>query len=221
MQYRPYTSKDIDFFGRQDLGRHLATYLGADLGLPDIDRQTPNAAVVVAKLAGREVVIDILHNVLGIPTRELVSGAVELELVFETEDGPRPVRLVLMHPFHRFVSRAVSVHHPAIQRRDALALRQLRASLWVLAAFLDDLADLDVRAAGRWARRLAHALARHPQVLLVDVGVELDFDPLDILTTLKNDDRLDPRFRRHQIGRCVADVKKARRLLAGRASRES
>jgi hypothetical protein len=215
-RYRPFTSKDIDFFGKRELGQFLADGLGAKISVPDVGRETPNTAVVITELNGRSLVIDVLNHVLGVPTAKLALGQVELEFPFETEDGLHLVRLVLMHPLHCFISRAVSVHHPAIRRQDQFVQGQLRASLWVLAAFLDDIANSDIQLAGRWARELAYVLTKHPQVLLIDVQQELDFDPLEILIRIGDDPRFDLRFREHQIAGCIAKVHRARRLQNGR-----
>jgi hypothetical protein len=210
--YRPFASTDIDFFGRVDLARVLAERLGAELRVPEPVDPTPSAALVTTELAGRTIIIDVLADVLGVGRTELVRGQVELELPFETEAGPHSVRLVLMHPLHCLISRAVAVHHPAIARRDPAALRQLRAAPWVLAAFLDELLDFDVRETQRWIGQLGHVLARDEWVGRIDTECELDLDPLDVLRTMLDDKRLDTRFRQHQVASWVRKVERARRL---------
>ncbi len=90
--------------------------------------------------------------------------------------------------------------------------RQLRAALWVLDEFLNELADIDTREVGRWLNELQYCLVRHPQVSQVDAEADLDFDPITILHRFADDDRLDMRFRQHQIVRFIRDVERARRI---------
>jgi hypothetical protein len=50
--YRPYTSKDLDYFGLQAAARKMATELKGKLLIPDMDDATFESAVVEAEVDG-------------------------------------------------------------------------------------------------------------------------------------------------------------------------
>ena len=218
-EYAPYTSKDIDFYGCAKLAHELAARLNVPVRVATIDDHTASVAILSAQLDGQVFVIDILSDILGVKNAELRRGAVQIEIPFHIDGATRSVQLALMNPIHCFISRAVAVHHPAIRRRDAFALKQLRASVWILIGFLDALADSDRRQAGRWLKSLGHCLEKHDAVKAIDLERELDIDPLEIIESALHDERIDSRFRMHQLGRIVQKVRRGRTLQKTRRDR--
>lgn len=63
LELRPYTSKDIDYFGQKDVAAKLAAGLGDTLKVPDANDTTFQTALVEATIEGVEIGIDFLSHV--------------------------------------------------------------------------------------------------------------------------------------------------------------
>jgi hypothetical protein len=111
----PHTSRDIDFFGRADQVRRCAALLGGTHQVYGRDRRTPAAGVITTAEGFH---VDILHTLAGVTPLQLVDQAVEFASVR------------VMHPIHVMASRVANVSD--LQRHDDHALRQLRASVYVV-----------------------------------------------------------------------------------------
>lgn len=131
----PYTSKDIDFFGLRESAEKLAQALNGEVRYPD-GHATPNTAIIIATINGKRTTIDILHSILGVKTDRMQKNVVTLGLPFDTPAGTEYVPISVMHPFHCLQSRIANVVHPAMQRRDEAAMRQLRAAPHILRSYL-------------------------------------------------------------------------------------
>jgi len=104
--YGPFTSKDLDYFGYQKAARKLAVALGGRMVVPRPEDHTPNTALVIAAIDGREIEIDFLSNVMGVRANALERDAVEL-LVSLPDGGSLAVPI--MHPLHCLQSRIAIV----------------------------------------------------------------------------------------------------------------
>lgn len=75
--YRPYTSRDLDFYGGRVEAKRLLTILGGRGKLNDGTDPSPNAAVIEVLIEGRGgLVIDVLTSVFGVSSSELSRTAV-------------------------------------------------------------------------------------------------------------------------------------------------
>lgn len=85
--YRPYTSKDLDYFGGREAAEKLAAGLGGRVLFPDMDNQTPQTAIVQARLNGHDIEIDFLGHVLGVRPKALQDQVVELIVPYRRDAG--------------------------------------------------------------------------------------------------------------------------------------
>ncbi|HWL69980.1 MAG TPA: hypothetical protein VNS22_16540 [Geminicoccus sp.] len=213
--FGPYTSKDVDFIGTRDVACAIAEATGGRLLEPTIDRCTPSTAIVEIPVTNGPGImwVDFLDGVLGISKPDLDRGTQTIELVY----AGGSLRLALLDPIGCLKSRWANVYHPALLRRDNNALRQLRASPIVAAAYLDELIDQGARQdLNRSIRQLHHWLrrdeiGRKAEQAVVDHGI---MDPLDILRRLLDEPRLDSRFRSCQLTWMVADIEQMRSVAS-------
>lgn len=82
--YRPFTSKDIDYFGQRDVAAKLARGLGGSISIPDMDDATFQTAIVNANIGGIDIDIDFLGHILGV-RRGLEKGVVELIIPYRID----------------------------------------------------------------------------------------------------------------------------------------
>jgi hypothetical protein len=75
--YRPFTSRDLDFYGGRVEAKRMIEILQASGKLNDGSDPSPNAAVLQVRLsAGRTLVIDILTGAYGVSSSELIRTSV-------------------------------------------------------------------------------------------------------------------------------------------------
>lgn len=187
--YGPFTSKDLDYFGYRAAAQKLADALGGKILIPAPDDHTPNSALVIATIDGREIEVDFISNVLGVRASSLERDAVELLVPLA---GGGQLAVPIMHPLHCLQSRIANV--VALRRKDDTALRQLAAAPIVLQAYIDEMLKLgDAREATQMLKALFDYLrgdidARACPALPMR-------DPASIITVFIRDRRLDLRFR--------------------------
>lgn len=190
--YGPYTSKDIDYFGRRQAAQKLADALHGQLLIPDSDDHTPQTAVVKAQIDGQDVEIDFLWHVKGVDEASLVKQAVEVKMTVRLADRTGELRVPIMHPFHCMQSRLANVLE--LGRRTELSLRQLEASPIVLREYLSELLDC-----GEHKHVTGVLQALYDYLLSHQNGRKahktMKNDPALILTAFQNDERLDARWR--------------------------
>jgi len=189
--YGPFTSKDLDYFGHRAAADKLAHALGGEVRHPGLDDNTPNSALVTATIDGKELAIDFVADVIGVKARSLERKAVEL-IVPVRSGGIDELAVPVMHPLHCLQSRIANVAR--LDRRDALALRQLAAAPIVLQAYIDEMLQIgDVGEATDTLQELFEYLRSD----LVGRGcADLPMrDPATILAAFQLDRRLDVRFR--------------------------
>ncbi|WP_278069496.1 hypothetical protein [Brevundimonas sanguinis] len=200
----PFTSKDIDFLHNSAAEDGLVADLGGKLILPDGADHTPNAALFVGELNGREVKIDFMRSVLGV-------NDAELRRQFVTIGGKdaqgRGISVLVMHPLHCFQSRLANIH--TLGRRDAVALRQARATVQVLRVFIDELLSRgEFREAQDVLRNYFYTLKK--SYFGKAAHTEIDLHAERVLMEFQADERLDLRWRNNQLARFVVDAEKLR-----------
>lgn len=188
--FAPYTSKDIDYFGYQAAAKKLAKALGGKVVFPEIGDASPNSALVVAKIEGREVEIDFIDHVMGVMPRDLERDALELRVPLKDAEGY--IDIPVMHPLHCLQSRIANCQR--LGRSDDVALRQLKAAPVVLDAFIDEmLAEGHLKEVNLTLRGLFHYLKTDPDAQAIqDLAIQ---DPLLSIVRLTSDKRLDWRYR--------------------------
>ena len=136
-EFEVVNSVDIDFWADRTSAARYAHALNGKAEFPPHDNDaTPNTAIVRFTHDGYEYVIDCLASVYGVSENELDDMALAVE--FEGNECR------VMHPYHCMVSRIKNVI--GLGRRDAHALRQLRASVQVLRHYLSERIETEPRA---------------------------------------------------------------------------
>jgi hypothetical protein len=193
VDYGPYTSKDLDYFGYRQAATKLADALGGTVRIPKGDDHTPQTAVVTAIIHGETVEIDFLYHVKGVHSESLQKQAVQLVLTVRVGDGTGQLNVPIMHPLHCMQSRLANVVD--LGRRTDLAKRQLEASSVVLVEYLSERLDHG------GAKHVTGVLRSLYNYLLTDptgknAHHHMSNDPAAILDRFVNDERLDKRWRR-------------------------
>jgi hypothetical protein len=134
--WRPYTSKDVDFYQNHGAATRLANILNGTMHVPkSMDDATPNAATVVGSLGDKHVEIDFLKRVLGVEDEAIVENYVTILGTDQTTG--QPVRILVLSPLDCLRSRLSNLN--ILRRREAIAVNQGRASVVVLKCFVDEL----------------------------------------------------------------------------------
>lgn len=190
--YGPYTSKDIDYFGRKEAAEKLAAALNGRVLIPDADDHTPQTAIVQATIDDQEITIDFLWHIKGVDQASLERQAVEMILKVKVGDQNGELRIPIMHPLHCMQSRLANVIE--LHRGTDLAHRQLEASPIVLREYLSEV----LKDGGH--KHVTTVLQALYTYLLSDPNgrrahKRMTNDPADILMHFQADNRLDQRWR--------------------------
>jgi hypothetical protein len=213
-RFAPFTSKDIDFFGHRAVAAALAERLHGRIRYPEFGRETASTAVVEVEIGGRTIVIDFINTVLGVRERDLKRGVVIVDVPAGSKSGEVHLSIAVMHPVHCLQSRISNVLHPATRRSDATAMRQLEAAPIIVREYISEtVGEGETREAGRCLRWL-YRYIRH-DIFGKKAHVDTTVDALDILRHFRDDPRLDPRFRTHNLHRMVADIEQRRERRCG------
>lgn len=197
----PLTSKDIDFL--HDLGAERALEAALRHGrliIPGVDDSTPEAAVVTGYLGDKKVTIDFLGSVLGVDTEMVRKRSIKI-----SDPEKQSVSITLMHPLDCVRSRLSNVN--ILGRTDHHSVQQALASLIILDCYI----DRELVAADKDAiRRAAEALLEIEQIVkdfhVGKTSCERFGDQLNVLAVAQkylSDDRLDRRFREHQLAALI------------------
>lgn len=209
-KYRPFTSLDYDFFGPKEKAALIAKDLGGEILLPEPFSDPVNSAIVYFEHDGERVQIDFINNVLGIQTRELIKHVDLLEFSYTINGNPKVLSVPLMTPLPCLMSRVANRLGP-LQRKDSRGMSQLQVSPIVLREYV-----LEALGNGYPEQRQVHRIARclHWYLRRDHHGRKahtvLEYDPLQILILLNEDERVDARFKKHQISYYITDVQRAR-----------
>src|SRR5207342_522016 len=101
-QFAPYTSKDIDYFGRAAAAERIAALLGGKIEFPNPGHHTPSTAVVTAYVGSREIKIDFVSHIMGVNDNQLEKNSVVAR--FHSDLGAGEIEVPIMHPLHCFQS---------------------------------------------------------------------------------------------------------------------
>lgn len=214
LEFGPFTSKDLDYFGHLQAATKLATALQGKLNIPSLDDHTPNAAKVEAEVDGLWIEIDFITNVIGVRS-DLEKLAVELLVPYRTREGANILAIPVMHPLHCFQSRVANVTR--LGRTDDTAMRQLHASPIVLEHYIEEqLVAGDRREAQRVLRGLADFLQNDADGRRAHEVCR--YDPMAILDRAAMDDRLDRRFRGFNLAGMTLRLRLGREMRRARAA---
>jgi hypothetical protein len=213
----PFTSEDIDYFGTRDVARNLAEALNGVLEVPDADDHTPNTARVTVSINGKPLRIDFMAGVLGVKNRELENGVVAIAVAAAVDGHPVEAIIKVLHPVICLKSRILNMLHPAVRRTDQIAKRQLDAAAAIVRCYISDALDDSDR---KEARRCFATLFRYLRSAeyVKDADIRLGIDLLDIIKAFAQDERIDARYREHQLQKMIASIERRR---AGRRSRNA
>lgn len=201
----PFTSKDIDFQGTKEAAIQLAEMFGGTVVVPKGEHATPNSAVVTIEINGIKVTIDFLNSVVGLdPLKE--KYVVDFEVPISLDNGECKTFVIgIHHPFACMVTRVTNICY--LKRSDDMAYKQLQIAPVVLKCYLDKLIDLYGNCAElNIILTKLHIFLRR-NVYGRKVHLFSQSDPLCVLESYRFDERLDERFRRHQIATWVEDIK--------------
>jgi hypothetical protein len=214
-KYKPFTSKDIDYYGGVQAAEKLAEAIGGTVKTPDKDSMnSPSTAIVEANMNGRPIIVDFLHDIIGVKREEFRNGVTTIML--RSEDGST-IEVAVMHPVLCLKSRIGNIMSPATQRRDEIAIRQINAAWWVVRTYIDDaLEDNDHKEAVHCLSDLfcflrSHQFGRNAH----DVT---GTDVLDILKHFVDDTRLDERWRKRTLIPAIEKIESRREARARRAT---
>lgn len=209
IEFRPYTSKDIDYFGQKDVAAKLAKGLGGTLKVPDSNDTTFQTALVEATVEGIEIGIDFLSHVKGVQ-RGLEGGVTDLIIPYEYAGKETELAIRLMHPLHCLQSRVANVLE--LGRKDGTSQRQLAAAPIVLREYIDQaLADGEERE----AIDILQALFKY---LRTDINGRrahqiLRYDPINIFCHFLKDERLDVRWRERSLAHMIGQLEEKRTIM--------
>lgn len=207
VEYAPYTSKDIDYFGRRKAAQKLADALGGRAIFPDPDYQTPQTAIVKATFAGHDLVIDFLDFVIGVKSDSLERQAVEIVVPIRAGEEQGELRIPVMHPLHCLQSRAANVM--TLRRTDDATMRQLGAAPIILREYVADLlADGDVQEAQATLQALFQYLRSDTHGR--EVHQHSRRDPLLVIEAFADDERFPELYRQHNIRSMLNELARRR-----------
>lgn len=207
----PFTSKDIDFQGTKEAAIQLAEMFDGTVVIPDEDHATPNSAYVAIEISGVKIGIDFLHSIVGLdPNND--RYVVDFEIPLLLEDGVSKSFIVgIHHPIACMITRVVNICY--LNRKDAMAYRQLQIAPTVLDCYLNDLIG-------------SYGCCKEVRIIFEDLHYFLrrnmygktmhqfaQVDPLYILEKYRDDERLDERYRSNQISAWRNDISKLRLRL--------
>ena len=208
--YRPYTSKDIDYYGLQDAAEKLAAALGGKVLIPEIDNQTPQTAIVEALVEGKELKIDFLGHVLGVRPDHLNDFVAEIIVPYTQNGETKHLAIPVMHPLHCLQSRISNL--AVLHREDDTAKRQAEAAPLVLREYINRaLEDGDVKEAIKTLQRLFDFLSK--DITGKQSHRHINRDPIEVIQAFVDDERLDERFRIITLKNMIQKIERQRSAL--------
>jgi hypothetical protein len=207
----PFTSKDIDFYGNSDAASKLAQALGANLYLPQLDDQTPNAALVIGTLDDRKVEIDFMRAVLGVEDASIKNNFVTL--CGRNPQSGAEVRLMLLHPLDCLRSRLANINR--LKREDELSLRQAAIAIDILKNFIEELLAAGER---KRAQTTLHDLFYVTRDEFIQSGLAQkhgNLNPLPAMQAFIGHPVLDERWRNYNLAAMIGRLEQmlARQLV--------
>jgi hypothetical protein len=189
------SSEDVDFFGSRKAAETFAAKLGnGKIYIPGIDDHTPNSAYVVGLIGNREIKVDFLHSVLGVPSALLENNVVTLTGHRADTGGELAIRV--LHPLDCFRSRLSNIND--LKRKGLHSISSARASILVLDAFINHMLAIGkVKAAQETLQDLRYVTLQ--KCFGTVAHLEFGLDPRWVFEKYILDERFDSRFRNFQI----------------------
>lgn len=216
---RPFSTADIDYFGSVEAARKFSDRIGGRLFRPSADTMNSNSsALVEVSIGGRTVVIDFLHAIIGVDTKEIARNAIEVAIV-DGKGGTLAVPVI--SPFLCLRSRLANMLSAATRRRDIISFNQARASVKLMELWIERAIHVgDYKDATRLLSAVVDYAAN--DFFGKRASVELEIDPLDAARPFVEDERLSSRWRDMTLLPAVkaCDAKRRRRAdrLGGHGS---
>jgi hypothetical protein len=190
--YGPFTSKDIDYFGKRRTAALLANSLNGTLAIPTLDDVTPESAIVTATIGETTVEIDFLSNILGVAENDLKKRALVLSIPVSNQANCQDVAIRVMHPLHCLQSRVANFI--VLGRHDAATIRQLKVAQMVLTSYIHELLALGrIKDAKITLKELFRYLKSNQNAKLAQLEKGYDFG--SIIRLFCEDERLDDQYR--------------------------
>jgi hypothetical protein len=191
------SSEDLDVYGSTSEAKSLAHLLSeAELHIPPLWDNSPNAAVVTGKIGIHPVRIDFMRSVLGVEDHALRRNYVTLSK--ETDNGTLSINL--MHPLDCLRSRLSNIND--LHREGLHAISSARAALMIVDLFIDQALRIgNVREAQAMLMTLYY-VARD-RCLTKPADDKFSLNPIHIIQKYRLDVRLDHRFRSNQLASSI------------------
>lgn len=201
----PFTSKDIDFGGNKEVARNIADRLGGEVTYPeDPFSDTPSSAIVYVQIEDKTIQIDFLNSVIGVNLDKLKEHLVEVGIYTIPGDLNSMIYFYILHPLHCLMSKVCNCIQ--LKRNDRSSNRQLQVSPLVLREYLNDILNYDEhRKQVMMCIKDLHWYLRRNRFGKFSFEV-LDNDPITILHSLMDDERLDPRYRENTLAGFIEDI---------------
>ncbi len=197
----PLVSNDVDFFDNDAAIQQLASRLTkGEVRKPAIDDATPNSAVIRGMLGDRNVEIDFMASILGVPSSSITRNFVSLQDA-ATINGQR-IKLRLMNPLDCVRSRLANIN--TLKRTDTRSITQAIASIIVLDNYVNDLLEQKItREAQRTLKAIAYTYRDHHvgKASHIRFDKQLNFNAL--FAKYASDNRLDERWRNLQFQKLI------------------
>lgn len=161
---------DADFMGDAAFATTLGKRLGWQTWIPSLDDSTPQTGKVTHRTKTGDVKqVDFLSGVVGLTTKDLARGAIEMDI-------PDIGRLRVIHPVDVLDSRIQNLHLLPEKRNDA-GIAQARLALGVVRAFI-------AREVGTRGERVGLKLLERLAEMAIDIAAVRVFllygiDPLE------------------------------------------
>jgi hypothetical protein len=191
----PLTSQDIDCFGTFEAARRFAEAVGGEVRRPGPDDMN------------KPLVIDFLKDILEVTRRELRRGVSVIGVTAMIDGAEQEAEIPVLHPMLCLKSRIANMLHSATRRRDLLAWQQLHAAIAILRRHVDEALE-----DGDWPEAKDCFASLYAYLRFDQLGrraqVELGIDLIGIMRHFRADDRIDPRYREHQLAGIILRLEK-------------
>lgn len=201
MNYGPFTSADIDFFGGKKEIINCANIWGGKAKFNDPFDSSPNSGIVIIPLESDEsLIIDFLSSVHGLTEDQILKQRIKVNY--------KNAEFYIIHPLHCLKSRVVNV--VSLNRTDKITLNRVKIAIEVMKRRINQLVD---------AERKRQALRECESVFHIAsdtmLGIKLFIDhKLDIFEAVPKNDRLGEMFikRRYPQMKQFLDSKRSKKI---------
>jgi hypothetical protein len=208
------SSEDVDFFGSRKAAEAFAARLGdGKIYIPGFDDHTPNSAYVVGLIGTREIKVDFLHSVLGVPSGSLENNVITL--TGQRTDAGGELRIRVLHPLDCFRSRLSNIND--LMRKGPHTVSSAKASLLVLDAFISHMLAIGkIKIAQQTLQDLRYVTLR--KCFGTVAHLEFGLDPRWIFEKYILDERFDPRWRAFQLTASLNSLNEKEAFVKSRRS---